>query len=313
MPAMKEPEPRRHHYVPQCWLAGFTDTGEKDGQLWVTDLVRRKQWQASPNNAGHIRDFYRLSDEQLDPVMVEKAFANIEAEVAPILRILDREQRAPGVEEFGALLPFIALQWARVPAFRPIVLNVLDSVARETLAAELKSEETWKRALKKARIAEDAPGAAYESMMEFYRDGRFSLSVQTDWYVQQTFKAAEHILPTLAGRSWRVAISPSGSFIGSDNPVILDGPKNEMRGFKNAEIITYVLSRHVVLCSTLPPEPLPFVNRKYIAHLNRLLLLRAEQVFSNVSDFCWLDENNKYQTDWTLFSKEKYLGAVASE
>src|ERR1035438_3708913 len=119
MPAMKEPEPRRHHYVPQCWLAGFTDTGEKDGQLWVTDLVRRKQWQASPNNAGHIRDFYRLSDEQLDPVMVEKAFANIEAEVAPILRILDREQRAPGVKEFGALLPFIALQWARVPAFRP--------------------------------------------------------------------------------------------------------------------------------------------------------------------------------------------------
>src|ERR1017187_728496 len=69
----------------------------------------------------------------------------------------------------------------------------------------------------------------------------------------------------------------------------------------------------VVLCLTLPPEPLPFVNRKYIAHLNRLLLLRAEQVFSNVSDFCWLDENNKYQTDWTLFSKEKYLGAVASE
>src|ERR1035438_8058334 len=72
MPAMKEPEPRRHHYVPQCWLAGFTDTGEKDGQLWVTDLVRRKQWQASPNNAGHIRDFYRLSDEQLDPVMAKR-------------------------------------------------------------------------------------------------------------------------------------------------------------------------------------------------------------------------------------------------
>jgi hypothetical protein len=39
----------------------------KNGQLVVTDLARRKQWQASPNTAGHIRDFYRLSDEQLDP------------------------------------------------------------------------------------------------------------------------------------------------------------------------------------------------------------------------------------------------------
>jgi hypothetical protein len=142
MPAVKEPEPRRHHYVPQRWLAGFTDTGEKDGMLWVTDLTRRKQWQASPNNAGHIRDFYRLSDEQLDPVMVEKAFAEIEGAVAPILRTLDREQRAPGVEEFSALLPFIALQWARVPAFRPIVLNVLDSVAREKFAREPKVYRT---------------------------------------------------------------------------------------------------------------------------------------------------------------------------
>jgi len=278
--------------------------------LWVTDLTRRKQWQASPNNAGHIRDFYRLSDEQLEPVMVEKAFADIEGAVAPILRTLDREQRAPGMEEFSALLPFIALQWARVPAFRPIVLNVFDSVAREKLAADLETKETWIRALKQVGMTEDAPGAAYEGMMEFHRDGQFSLSVQTDWYVQQTFKAAEHILPTLAGRSWRIAVSPSGSFIGSDNPVILDGPKNEMRGFKNAEIITYVLSRHVVLCSTLPPEPPPFVNRKYIAHLNRLLVLRAEQVFSTVRDFCWLDENNKYQTDWTLFSKEKILAAA---
>jgi len=308
----KEPEARRHHYVPQCWLAGFTDSGEKDGMLWVTDLGRKKQWQASPNNAGHIRDFYRLSDEQLDPVMIEKAFSKIEGEVAPILRTLDQELRAPGVEEFSVLLPFIALQWARVPAFRPLVFNVLDSVAREKLAQELKSEETWKRALKKAGIAEDAPGAAYESMMEFYRDGRFSVNVQTEWYVQQTFKAAEHILPTLAGRSWRVAISPSGGFIGSDNPVVLDGPKNEMRGFKNAEIIMYVLSKHVVIYSTHKPEPAAFVNRKYIAHLNRLLLLRAEQVFSNVADFCWLDEHNKYQTDWRLFSKDKMLAAVTS-
>jgi hypothetical protein len=304
--AKHDAEPRRHHYVPQCWLAGFTGTGEKDGQLWVTDLVRRKQWQASPDNAGHIRDFYRLSDEQFDPVMVEKAFAKIEGEVAPILRTLDREQRAPGLEEFGALLPFIALQWARVPAFRPIVFKVLDEVTREKLAADLKSKGAWKRALDRAGMSEDSPGAAYESMMEFYRDGQFSLSVQTDWYIQQTFQSAEHILPTLSSRSWRAAISPSGSFIGSDSPVILDGPKGEMRGFKNAEIIAYSLSRHVFLYSMLQQERPLLVNRKYIAHMNTLLLLRADQVFSTVSDFCWLDENRKYQTDWTLFSKENY-------
>ena len=60
--------------------------------LWVTDLTRRKQWQASPNNAGHIRDFYRLSDEQLEPVMVEKAFADIEGDAGQRAHAAKREQ-----------------------------------------------------------------------------------------------------------------------------------------------------------------------------------------------------------------------------
>src|ERR1700690_1456266 len=98
-PDRQEAEPRRHHYVPRCWLAGFTDTGEKDGQLWVTDMVRRKQWQASPKTAGNIRDFYRLSDEQFDPLFAEKSFSKIEDIVAPILRSIDREQRSPNAEE----------------------------------------------------------------------------------------------------------------------------------------------------------------------------------------------------------------------
>ena len=143
-------------------------------------------------------------------------------------------------------------------------------------------------------------------MLEFYRDGRFSLRVQTEWYVQQTFNAAEHIIPSLNERHWRAAFSPSGSFIGSDNPVVLDGPKGAMMGFKNAEIITYPVSRHVLLYSTVQPVPPAHVNRKYIAHMNTLVLLRAEQVFSHVPDFCWMDENRQYQTDWSLFSKDRY-------
>jgi hypothetical protein len=77
-------------------------------------------------------------------------------------------------------------------------------------------------------------------------------------------------------------------------------------GFKNAEIIAYPVSRHVMLSSTVQPAPPQLVNRKYIAHMNTLMLLRAEQVFSHAPDFCWMDENRKHQTDWTLFSKEKY-------
>ena len=74
-PIRQGAEPRKHHYVPQCWLAGFTETGENDGRLWVTDFSRQRQWPTTPANTGQIRDFYRLSDPAPDPVGVERAFS----------------------------------------------------------------------------------------------------------------------------------------------------------------------------------------------------------------------------------------------
>ena len=95
--------PRAHHFVPQCWLAGFTDTGDKSGRLWVTDLRRRKQWQSNPANAGHRRDFYRVADPRVDPLYFENAFGEIENSIAPVLRTLYQEQRPPDPQEIEGL------------------------------------------------------------------------------------------------------------------------------------------------------------------------------------------------------------------
>src|ERR1700690_209802 len=106
---LAEAIPRAHHFVPQCWLAGFTETGQKDGRLWVTDLTRQKQWPSSPSNAGHRRDFYRVSEPQPDPVIVEKILSKIENVIAPLLKTLDDEQRAPREDELETLSDFIAI------------------------------------------------------------------------------------------------------------------------------------------------------------------------------------------------------------
>jgi hypothetical protein len=53
--------------------------------------------------------------------------------------------------------------------------------------------------------------------------------------------------------------------------------------------------------------PRPRFNLNFIAQTNTMMLLTADaQVYSHVSDFSWADENRKHQTDWRLFSKEKY-------
>jgi hypothetical protein len=113
MTAKRSSEPRAHHIVPRCWLAGFTESGENDGKLWVTDLSRKKQWLSTPGNSGHIRDFYRVSDPSLDPAAVETALSKMEAIVAPILKAIDRERRPPHEDELSEMLQFIAIQFVR--------------------------------------------------------------------------------------------------------------------------------------------------------------------------------------------------------
>lgn len=311
----QEAEPRRHHYVPQCWLAGFTETGEKNGRLWVTDFSRERQWATTAAGAGHIRDFYRLESEDAeDSVVVETTLSRIENEIAPILRSIDQEMREPSVAELEPLLFFMAIQWTRVPAFRPFILGVFSKFSEEQLAKDLETPDTWRRTLNKAGISPGEPGAEYSRMKDHFESKGYELTAPTDWYTEKALQAVGDITPGLTKRYWSTLVSSSGSFIGNDKPVILEGPKGKVLGFENAELISYSLSRHVTLWGTLRPIKRQVVNRKFIANMNTLALLNADvQVFSAVPHFCWLDENKRYETDWRLFSKDRFQQADSFE
>ena len=112
--------------------------------------------------------------------------------------------------------------------------------------------------------------------------------------MERAFKAAQGILPSLTNRHWAVAVSRRGGFVGSDNPVQLDGFKGQMVGFKNADLVIYPASRHVLLCGTNTPMKLPAVTNYGIAQHNTFTMLTAEeQVYSHEPDFCLLDETEK--------------------
>lgn len=318
-PPLKHPETRRHHFAPQCWLAGFTDTGQKDGRLWVTDLKQRKQWQTSPPNAGHRRDFYRVDVPDLDPLAFEKGFGLIEASVAPVLRSLYDSPREVAVEELRELLPFIALQFVRVPAFRPWILKTADTIHHALLSKALASPTTWAREMKKAGISADEPAAAYERMVEFekfvFNTGEYSLSVGNEWYLMRGYNAVVNaIVPELFARNWETLVSPSGSFIASDSPVSVDGPAGTVVGFKSAEVVLFPVNRYILLAGTITHIRRPLVTRTLIAQHNTFAMLRAdEQLYSHEPDFCWLDEGRKHQNSWEVFSKERIEQAFKSE
>jgi hypothetical protein len=107
---------------------------------------------------------------------VEKFFSLLEDQIAPLLKIIDRERRRPDRDELDALLQFMAYQWVRVPRFRPFALDVLDRITRESLAKKLESPETWLAALKEAGMDPCAPGAEHEGMKRFFESGEWDIT-----------------------------------------------------------------------------------------------------------------------------------------
>lgn len=172
-------EARAHHFVPQCWLAGFTDSGQKTGRLWVTDLKRKKQWSCSLSNEFHLKT---------------------------------------------------------------ALTEVNDS-----------------------------------------------------------------IIPALEQRYWRSLVNPSGDFIGSDNPVALDGEAGHRIGALNAEVIVFPVCRRVLLAGTLYPTETFSLTSETVARHNTFTMLSADkQVYSANPKFAWLDERGYVQTDWNLFDRDRF-------
>ena len=149
--------------------------------------------------------------------------------------------------------------------------------------------------------------ADYDGMREFFDSGQYSISAESEWYVQKALESAQIVAPPLAKRHWQVFVSRKGSFIGSDNPVVLEGEKAGMIGFANADVVVFPVSRHVVLHgTTMRMKSIP-LTEMLIARLNTMMMLHAdEQVFSSRPEFCWLNESEQYQTDWTVFDKSKF-------
>lgn len=157
------------------------------------------------------------------------------------------------------------------------------------------------------RIPLDRPEADYGKMKEFVESEQYSLSVDNEWYIQQGAESIKTTAPALLSRHWQAYVSQRGSFIASDNPVILEGEKRGPIGFTNAAVVFYPVSRHILLHGTRIGMTAAPLTEKLIARLNTLIMLNAhEQVFSSKPDFCWLDHHERYQTEWKLFDRDRF-------
>lgn len=285
-------EPRRHHYIPEFYLANFTPTGEKDDFLWVLDKKQAKQWKAIPKNVAHQRDFYRISAEDLKATEVEGILSEIEGEASLVIRNVIEKLRLPDDDkEFAILMDFIALMATRIPGVRNSISKIFDDVYRDYLHTVTDTPERWKSIISK--LKEENPKikskVSYADMKKFVDEDQYKVDTPPGYHLENMFQWANSILPYLVYRKWSLIMieNNENKFICSDNPIGLswiDPPSPSYPyppGFaaKNS-LVTFPISRNVAIIGCFEGHAHIEVSDESIAYLNSMTANGARFIFS---------------------------------
>ncbi len=327
-------QPRKHHYVPQFYLAGFTRNERADGRLYVLDRAEKNQHPSSPKNTAHQRDYYAVDlGPNVDRMGVEKALAMVEHQQAAALRRVLGELDLPSDndEAITDLMAFIALMVVRTPHFRKLTSDFIDRAERAQARAAFASEagrESFRAAmdailptlgpLKRKEVESllvDDPNL--DKMADFINSDAYTISYGQDdqgqtWNVQTMLRMSIALIPLLSERHWSLWLvrDDSPDLVCSDSPVYLGwakqvkGPCPPGFGVPNT-IVTVPLSRRVALVGMF--EPLLKrceIGEVDVARLNLSTTMYGSAVYSAEPDFVWLKSGGE------IGNVKEFLGSV---
>jgi len=214
---------RKHHYIPQCYLRGFTNGGGKKSKLRVLDAKTRSSFETGTHNVGARRDFLKVDIEGLPPDAHESEMSAFEGDLARRLRSIEAKNSI-NQDELEIVLNFMGLLAIRNPHFREVMRQFVDNVTSRIMDLALATQERWEsQVAQMARDGVDISGVSYEEMKRFVEEKQYHLTVATDFHIHQELKGLDAILPHLFNRRWLLveATDESGPFITSDHPVSL--------------------------------------------------------------------------------------------
>src|SRR4051794_29866502 len=109
---------RRHHYIPRCYLKGFSVARKKRRQIVVFDCNAGRSFETATENVAVETDFNRVEIEGHPPDAFEKGMARFEAEAAPALERIIAAKSIANVEDRSYLFNLIGLLAIRNPRLR---------------------------------------------------------------------------------------------------------------------------------------------------------------------------------------------------
>jgi len=287
---------RNHHFVPQGYLAGFTDTGTREGRLYVLDLQTQKAFATRPRNVAAQRDFNRIDVEDQRPDALEQALGDFEDRAIAVIRWVRDQGCLPEDNDFSYLLNLMCLLVVRNPRLRQSLTRAKQQGARIIMDRLVSDRRLWEHHMRKALEAGDIPvsDVSFEQMKRFVEEEGYAIEIDQQDNLRSEFRIFDNILHSLADRCWSllVAAADAPHFITSDHPISQVFKDPHQTGpigveLRQTELVFPLNSRQALLGvfeEQLPPRLV--VEARDVAVINTRTLRTAErQVYSVESVF----------------------------
>lgn len=287
---------RRHHFVSQVYLKGFTVDGRKDTQLFVVSLEQRKTFSTVPANVAQERDFNRV--DGLSPGELDNLLGRFEGTAGIAIERIAAAGSLDDQDAWLEVLNLAALFAVRHPARRETLRAAMERVAKlvgQMLVYDREGYERQMAAAAKAGFVDPNSGVTFDQMREFVTRGEYEIKVPTERHLDIEFRVFEEVLKTMVARRWTlIKASPSaGHFVTSDQPVFLVStgpePAHQARhlghGLKRTALFL-PLTRHLFAIGTFEGQAnVVETDAVGVAELNAQVLANAyREVYAPTTD-----------------------------
>jgi hypothetical protein len=288
---------RNNHFVPQSYLAGFTDDGTRDGKLFVSDIVSGSVFQTKPRNVAASRDFNRTDIKGQEPDALEKALGEFEGRAAIVLHAIRERGELPPEEEFSYVINLMALLVVRNPMTRRSMNAARRHTARIIIDMLGSDQRLFKHHVAKAKADGLVPqdvNVSFDAISKFIDDEQYSIEISTGESLALELNGLPNTLHLLGSRYWSLVIASRDApdFVTCDHPVVVVFKDPKMRGpvgygLAGTEVTFPLNTRHTllgVLEDPLQPkfearaEQVALINSRTVHYSDRQIYSRTEEV-----------------------------------
>ena len=214
---------KRHHYLPQFYLQGFTGA---DGLLCLFDRETKTFRKQAPVITAFENDFYTTTDRQgAKSDGLEKMFSKLECAARGVITRLDARQTGwRDEQERVSFAIFLALFYSRTPAFHKEQTALAEQLYRSWMKANHPTAEItaqWCEEMAK-ETGEPVDKETAAELFKAVRDDDYDVEIPRQHIIRLMGDAALHLARVLLTLNWSFVIAPPDlAFITSDAPFMI--------------------------------------------------------------------------------------------